>query len=168
MGCPWQETELRRAPSFYRHFRRLEPFCVREYFGEHKKARVARRLGRWAWVGGGNVSVPDERADHREKSVHLRFNYRNNTTNYIMNDNNNIPTKVAASGTLTRHLQPFDVFEVVTSLAARQSPEPCRISSGTRITGEPPFVYSTSTDPLLPTAHCLQDKILEIASKLLQ
>ena len=54
---------------------------------------------------------------------------------------NNIPRKITDSGTFTRHLLPLDTFEVVTSPAALQSPEPCKILSGTRITGEPPFVY---------------------------
>jgi hypothetical protein len=58
-----------------------------------------------------------------------------------MNNNNNIPRKITDSGTFTRHLLPLDTFEVVTSPAALQSPEPCKILSGTRITGEPPFVY---------------------------
>lgn len=70
-------------------------------------------------------------------------------------------------GTFIRSLPPLDTLEVEESPATRQSPEASRISSGTRITGVPPLEYSTSTDPLLPTAHCLQDKILEIASELL-
>jgi hypothetical protein len=60
-------------------------------------------------------------------------------TNYKMNDNNDIPRSVTASGIFTRHLCPLDV-EVAIS-PSPQSPEPCKISSGTRITGEPPFVY---------------------------
>ena len=35
-----------------------------------------------------------------------------------------------------------------------QSPEPCKKFVGNRITGTPPFVYSTSMKPFEPTTHC--------------
>ena len=40
-------------------------------------------------------------------------------------------------------------------------PEFCKTLFGTRTTGRPPLLYSTSTDPLLPTANCVQVKTLK-------
>lgn len=45
--------------------------------------------------------------------------------------------------------------------AVLQSLDPFKMSSGTRITGFPPFDKSTVTVPLLPTAYCIHDRILK-------
>lgn len=65
-------------------------------------------------------------------------------------------------GIFTPRLSPFSKLLALAfpAIEPPQIPEPSRTSSGTRITDEPPFVYCTSTVPLLPTAHCSQDKML--------
>lgn len=52
-----------------------------------------------------------------------------------------------------------DVFTLVRTLP--HMPEPARTSEGTRMTGTPPLVYSTSMYPLAPTAHWTQVRMLE-------
>lgn len=46
-------------------------------------------------------------------------------------------------------------------LAALQSLEPSKMTSGTRMTGFPPFDKSTVRVPLLPTTYCVQVRILK-------
>ena len=87
---------------------------------------------------------------------------------YMMINDTKAPTKVLMMGIFMRRMPPLELLVSACPWLAPQNPEPFRTLSGTRITGVPPFVYSTSTVPLLPTAHCLQEKILEMASESFQ
>lgn len=60
---------------------------------------------------------------------------------------------------LTVPWAPF--WETTEAWTCPQSPELSSLVSGTRITGTPPLEYSTSMLPLLPTAYCLQVRMLK-------
>lgn len=65
---------------------------------------------------------------------------------------------VLVAGTFKRRSSPVSS---VSWFAVLQSLEPSKMTSGTRITGFPPFDKSTVTVPLLPTAYCVHDRILK-------
>jgi hypothetical protein len=136
--------------------------CVRILWGAQESALCTPSTT--VSLNGGNVSVPDLTIVRYLFISASITRLHNPTTDYIINDNNNTPRKVTVIGTFPPRLPPLDRLDAA-ACVGRQSPEPSRISSGTRTTGLPPFVYTTSKDPLLPTANCVQDKILEIASE---
>lgn len=60
---------------------------------------------------------------------------------------------------LTVPWAPF--WETTVAWTCPQRPELSSLVSGTRMTGTPPLEYSTSMLPLLPTAYCLQVRMLK-------